>query len=343
MSVRPTTTDRTTGDTDVTTTDPTTASAQPTTRTVTVAMLTYRRPDDLRSALPQVCAQLPETHAELLVVDNDPDGGAREVVEAAGDSRIRYVHEPTPGIAAARNRALADTASDVLVFIDDDERPSPGWLDALLAVHEREGCAAVVGPVVSEYEIEPDPWITDGGFFRRRRPATGTVVEAAATNNLLLDMAVVRRLGLEFDDRYGLTGGSDTLFTRRLSAAGERIVWCAEAPVVDVVPRHRLTRRWVLQKALRSGNSWSRTSLELAPSGPGRLLLRLRLLAEGLVRVGGGAARLVLGVVTRNRRHEAQGARVLARGAGLVSGAVGWIYTEYRRSYKTRADRPNRR
>lgn len=331
MSTRTTTTDRTTRGHDVTTTDPTTASSPTTARTVTVAMLTYRRPDDLRSALPLVCAQLPATHAELLVVDNDPDGGARPVVEAAGDARIRYVHEPTPGIAAARNRALADTTADVLVFIDDDERPGEGWLESLLAVHERERCAAVVGPVVSEYEIEPEPWIRDGGFFERRRPATGAVVEAAATNNLLLDMAVVRRLGLEFDVRYGLTGGSDTLFTRRLSAAGERIVWCAEAPVVDVVPRGRLTRRWVLQKALRSGNSWSRTSLELAPGGLRSLPVRVRLLGEGLVRVAGGGARLALGKVTRDRRHEARGSRVLARGAGLVSGAVGWIYTEYRR------------
>lgn len=331
MSTRTTTTHRTTRDHDVTTTDPTAPSSQATTRTVTVVMLTYRRPDDLRSALPLVCAQLPPDHAELLVVDNDPDGGARPVVAAAGDARIRYVHEPTPGIAAARNRALAETASDVLVFIDDDERPSESWLSSLLAVHERERCAAVVGPVVSEYEIEPEPWIRDGGFFDRRRPATGAVVEAAATNNLLLDMAVVRRLGLEFDVRYGLTGGSDTLFTRRLSAAGERIVWCAEAPVVDVVPRGRLTRRWVLQKALRSGNSWSRTSLELAPGGLRSLPVRLRLLGEGLVRVAGGAARLALGKVTRDRRHEARGSRVLARGVGLVSGAVGWIYTEYRR------------
>ncbi|WP_318241486.1 glycosyltransferase family 2 protein [Cellulomonas avistercoris] len=316
----------------MTTTDPTTATdPQAVTRRVTVAMLTYRRPDDLRTALPLVCDQLPARDAELLIVDNDPDGGARSVVESFGDARVRYVHEPTPGIAAARNRALTAAGGDVLVFIDDDERPSPTWLASLLEVHEREGCAAVVGPVVSEYEVEPDPWIRDGGFFERRRPATGAVVEAAATNNLLLDMAVVRRLGLDFDVRYGLTGGSDTLFTRRLTAAGERIVWCAEAPVVDVVPRSRLTRRWVLQKALRSGNSWSRTSIELAPPGVAGLGVRLRLLGQGGARIAGGAARTLLGAVTRNRRHAAGGARVLARGVGLATGATGWIYTEYRR------------
>ncbi|GIG38658.1 glycosyltransferase family 2 protein [Cellulomonas phragmiteti] len=317
----------------MTTTDPSPVTRPATaTRTVTVAVLTYRRPADLTSVLPLLRDQLPAEGAEVLVVDNDPDGGARPLVEGVGDARVRYVHEPVPGIAAARNRALETSTADVLVFIDDDERPSPAWLASLLAVHEREGCAAVVGPVVSEYEIEPDPWIRDGGFFERRRPSTGTVVEAAATNNLLLDMAVVRRLALRFDARYGLTGGSDTLFTRALTAAGERIVWCAEAPVVDVVPRSRLTRRWVLQKALRSGNSWSRTSLELAGSVPDAVVVRFGLLGRGLLRIAGGAARLLLGVVLRDRRHEARGARVLARGIGLTSGACGWTYTEYRRS-----------
>jgi succinoglycan biosynthesis protein ExoM len=307
------------------------AEADARTSAVTVAVLTYRRPDDLAAILPQLLEQLPAEGAQVLVVDNDPDGGGRPTVEAVGDERIRYVHEPTPGIAAARNRALAEADTDVLVFIDDDERPFPGWLDALLAVHARERCAAVVGPVVSEYEVEPEPWIVDGGFFERRRPATGTVVEAAATNNLLLDMRVIRRLGLRFDDRFGLTGGSDTLFTRQLSAAGERLVWCAEAPVVDVVPRHRLTRRWVLQKALRSGNSWARTALELTHGLGARLVLRARLLGAGLVRIAGGVARYVVGVVTVSRRHRARGARTLARGIGLAGGAFGWTYVEYRR------------
>lgn len=320
----------------MTTTDPTRQRDRVATRAVTVAVLTYRRPDDLAAVLPRLLEQLPST-GEVLVVDNDPDGGGRPTVEAADgggplvDGRLRYVHEPVPGIAAARNRALAESTADVLVFIDDDERPSPGWLGALLEVHARERCAAVVGPVVSEYEVEPDPWIRDGGFFERRRPATGAVVAAAATNNLLLDMAVVRRLALTFDERFGLTGGSDTLFTRQLSRAGERIVWCAEAPVVDVVPRTRLTRRWVLQKALRSGNSWSRTSLELAESPAERLLLRSRLAGRGLVRVAGGSARAVVGTVGRSRSHQARGARTLARGLGLVAGAFGGTYTEYRR------------
>ena len=75
--------------------------------TVVVAVLTYRRPDDLAAALPALVEQARAygDRASVLAVDNDPDGGAAEAV-AAADAGVRYVHEPTPGIAAARNAAL---------------------------------------------------------------------------------------------------------------------------------------------------------------------------------------------------------------------------------------------
>jgi hypothetical protein len=246
--------------------------------------------------------------------------------------RARVVHEPTPGIAAARNRALDEAGgADALVFIDDDERPDPGWLDALIATWTATGAAAVVGPVRSTFTGPLDPWIEAGEFFRRRRLATGTPIDVFATNNVLLDLRQVRASGVRFDVRFGETGGSDTLFSRELSRAGARMVWCADAGVVDVVPAERLTRQWVLRRALRSGNALSRTSLAVEPSAAARTALRLRLSAEGLARIVAGCATILLGTVARSLRHRAGGARTLARGLGITAGAWGYTYAEYRR------------
>jgi hypothetical protein len=113
------------------------------------------------------------------------------------------------------------------VFIDDDEVPSPDWLSSLLKLQAETGATAVVGPVISEYASTPDPWITAGEFFRRRRLPTGTVLDVAATNNLLLDMDQVRALGLDFNAGFGLMGGEDTLFTRQLVQRGGTMVGVA--------------------------------------------------------------------------------------------------------------------
>ncbi|WP_235929107.1 glycosyltransferase [Marisediminicola senii] len=304
---------------------------------ILIVALTHQRNDDLGALLPMLLAQaqsIRDAHASVLVVDNDPAGGARCLVEAHGEpDTIEYLHVPSPGIAAARNAALAAAAStDLLVFIDDDERPVEQWLQHLVRVWRQTGSAAVVGPVVSEFADELDPWIVAGRFFDRRRMPTGTAVDTAATNNLLLDMEQVRSLRLAFDERFGLSGGSDTLFTRQLHDRGGVMTWCDEAIVIDVVPSARLTRSWVMRRAFRSGNTWMRTSLVLAPtplhSGFARIWLGIR----GAVRVLGGAFRVVAGMVTKRMDLRARGARTVARGAGILAGSVGSTYVEYRRA-----------
>jgi glycosyltransferase involved in cell wall biosynthesis len=300
--------------------------------TIVIAVLTYQRPGDLEEVIPAVQREIDRAgrNASLLIVDNDPSGSAMPGPGETSPPRVRFVHEPVPGIAAARNRALEETVgADLVVFLDDDERPEPGWLDALVSTWERTGAAAVVGPVISTYAQEPEPWIAAGRFFDRRRLPTGTEITVAATNNLLLD---VQQLGgLRFDLDFGITGGSDTLFTRQIHRRGGRLVWCDEARVLDVVPATRLTRRWVLRKALRTGNSWSRVTLALEPSAARRLGSRAVLTAQGLVRIAGGLARLLVGAATRSMGQRARGARTLARGLGMTGGAWGHTVTEYHR------------
>lgn len=320
-------------------TSPTAPVAGPVPVRVTVAVPTYRRPADLRALLPLVLAQAGEVcsapgsryRADVLVVDNDPDRSAADVV--ARMPGVRYVAEPTPGIAAVRNRAL-DEAADarVLAFIDDDERPADGWLAHLLDTWADTGAAAVSGRVLAEYAAELDPWIRAGSFFVRRRMPTGTPIDVAACGNLLLDLDQVRTAGVRFDSSLGLGGGEDTLFSRQLAAAGGRMVWCDESAAVDQVPAERMTRRWVLTRAWSHGNATVVIDLYMTPGRPARLALRLRGIVRGLLRIGGGAARWLWGTGSRSQRHQARGLRTAFRGAGMIGGALGVVYVEYARS-----------
>ncbi|UQX89358.1 glycosyltransferase [Jatrophihabitans telluris] len=307
---------------------------------LTIAVLTYRREQDIAEALPLLLAQAEDVShdpdlgviAQVLVVDNDPLASAREAVGEFASHRLRYVCEPLPGIANARNRALAEAAdARFLVFIDDDERPHEHWLARLLKTRAEAGAAVVAGAVESEFDAPLPPWIAAGDFFRRRRLPTGTAIHVAATNNLLLDLDVVRAAGLDFDVDFGLSGGEDTLFTRTLAARGERMVWCNEALVTDRVPVERLTRHWVLARAFSSGNSVTRVALRLAEGPRQRWQARLRGLGLGLPRTVAGIAQAGLGYALRSPRHQARGLRTAARGAGMVMGSVGHVYQEYRR------------
>ena len=346
---------------------------------LTIAMLTYRRNDYLAQVIPELLAQADDvcdaqTTVSVLIVDNDPQAGARAVVEAAraalggeqpqaaeasgaadsdaaATSRLVYVHEPEPGIVAGRNRALSQAhGSDALVFIDDDEIPSPGWLKALVSTWRAQGCAAVTGPTPPTFEVDPSAWVVASGAFDSWEAADGAQVRSADTGNLLLDLAVVENLGLRFDPRYGLTGGEDSLFTRQLTRAGGVIRFAAGAVVTKRVPAARARRTWVLERSLRSGSSWARVRIDTAApdGGASGRLARLRLClgygAKGLAKAGIDGARAgvarIRGDVPAQARYE-----VSSRGGlGMVVGALGVHVREYGRPRRRRSTaRPGRR
>lgn len=307
--------------------------------TLVIAVLTFRRHDELGKHLPQVvkhaesltAARPGMIRATVLVVDNDPSGAARAVVEDMALA-VRYVCEPKPGIAAARNRALDEAVeADLLVFIDDDERPMPGWLPALLDTWGTHHAAAVPGRVLPHYESAPDQWLVEGGFFDRPVRASGTRMPTAAAGNLLIDLRQLRGSGLRFEEPFGRTGGEDSLLGRRLVRQGLKIIWCSESAVEDVIPTARLTRSWVLRRAWSQGNLQSLIDVHLAPNTRQRLYVTAYRVAVGCALVGRGVPRAAIGYISLNRRHQARGAAASFRGLGMIAGACGLRYEQYAR------------
>lgn len=292
--------------------------------TVTVAVLSYQRPAKLRVGLPLVLEQvLPLVGARVLVVDNDPDGSAEQVVAELASDRVHYVLEPRPGVSAARNRALDESQdSDLLVFIDDDEQPCPGWLCPLLDTWALTRPAAVMGRVVSHFEHDLDPWVAAGDFFRRPRMPTGTEIPVAATGNLLLDLGQVRALGVRFDPSFGLSGGEDSLFTRQIARGGGRMAWCDESVADDFVPAERTNRVWLRARVIGQATIETRVRLTLASGPAERMRVRLLVVVPGLARIAAGGARVSAGKALGSRYHQARGMRMLWRGMGRLRGTV---------------------
>jgi GT2 family glycosyltransferase len=290
---------------------------------VVVAVLTYRRVDRLGRLLPLLIEQAAVVRADVLVIDNDPAGSARA---AAVAHRVRYVHEPRPGIAAARNRAMAEAGdAAAVVFIDDDELPGANWLALLVAAWREWSCAAVSGPVRAEFAAPASRWVQASGAFDRRRRPSGTVVDGAPTNNLLLDLRTVREFGLAFDERFGLTGGEDTMFSHTLRRRGGQIRWCDEAEVIEPVAPERAGRRWVLRRSFRAGTTWAAMELALAQGGP--LRTRLSLTGRALARIAAAALRLLSPWLEHRARAEVE----IVSCAGMLLGAYGRTFAEYRR------------
>ena len=139
--------------------------------TATVAICTRDRPDDLRHCLDAVL-RLPDDGQEILVIDNNPSTDAtREVVAAY--PKVRYVREDRRGLDNARNRALREARHDIVAFVDDDARPEPDWLRAILRNFDGPLVMCVTGLVMPvELETEAQEWFERysrfGRGYRRR-------------------------------------------------------------------------------------------------------------------------------------------------------------------------------
>lgn len=231
---------------------------------VSVCIPTYRRNRMLerliRSLADQETAALFEI--SLVVVDNEPTGPARELVTRLSDKLgldITYGIETQHTIPAVRNHALRLARGNYIGIIDDDEFAPSNWLLTLYRGIRTFDVDGVIGPALPFFEQRPPNWLLKAGLCDPPLHRTGTLLkwQHCFTNNNLVKRTVFDEHGLGFDERFK-TGGSDQDFFRRAMALGYRFVAVQEAPVYEVVPPVRWTRRYWLKRALVNGFNASR-------------------------------------------------------------------------------------
>jgi succinoglycan biosynthesis protein ExoM len=310
------------------------------TRTGTVALCvcTYGRPMGLRRLLESLLATVPpaiaspagQHHVRVIVVDNDPAEPNRQLAREIADRApwpLDYVTEPRRGIPHARNaavRACRDTA-DFVAWIDDDEVPMPGWLEALLAAQQETGADVVAGPVIPRFESPPAAWVEKGGFFERPRFPDRTQLTYAYTCNALVAFGVFELATPPFNESLGLSGADDTYLFRQAFLAGKKIVWADDALVIEFVPASRLRISWLLRRAYRRGNTLSVTLVGLEDSWHRRLK---RVAHAGVSTIHG--IWLILAASFAGRSALVRGLQRISFAAGLLTGLSGRAYAEYR-------------
>lgn len=122
--------------------------------TLTVAVCTRDRPEELEGCL-DALRRVDYPGLDVLVVDNAPsdDRTARLCGAFAG---VRYRVEPRPGLDWARNRAILESASEILAFTDDDARPDPDWARRLVEPFLENPRIMAVAGLVIPLELETD-------------------------------------------------------------------------------------------------------------------------------------------------------------------------------------------
>lgn len=153
--------------------------------------------------------------AEVVVVDDrnrrpgplDLDGREVKVVETQGGK----------GPAATRNHGWRATASDWVVFLDDDVLPAADWLPALIA--DLDGCEPDVAGVQGRVDV---PLPADRPPTDRERNVAGLAGARWITADMAYRRSVLEELG-GFDEGFRRAYREDSDLALRVIDAGWRI------------------------------------------------------------------------------------------------------------------------
>jgi succinoglycan biosynthesis protein ExoM len=232
-----------------------------------VVVCTYRRNGPLKVLLDAVieCAEQvrPKAAVGVVVVDDNPDGAARPVVEEFEGKFELGAHYRKLGkgnLSLARNLCLETGIGlgEWIVLTDDDCEPPPQWLAAHLAAQQKTDCDATTGAMVLRAPPGAPLWLVEQPFYDDYELHAEHLqrLEATGTNNFMLRSAWLRaNPDIRFLEQFGRSGGEDWIFCRMARKTGFVLRFSSEAFVVAHEPPERTTLKYQLRNRLWLGNN----------------------------------------------------------------------------------------
>jgi succinoglycan biosynthesis protein ExoM len=225
---------------------------------------------------------------EILIIDNSAGGSAASLVKALSfnsSTALRYVHEPRTGVATARNTAIHSARGKYVIFLDDDQLPGEGWLEAFYKAAEC-GVKAAFGPLIPRFEAPPAMYSgVLKRIFSRVIPAedgeeVGSLYPYLGTGNSLFEKMCCFPDRDAFDVQFDVGGGEDVWMLKALHSRKVPFTWVSGAKVVEYVPTARMTFSYLSSRKFRSGQTRALLSLHPDRRRPAALLFWM---AAGLV------------------------------------------------------------
>jgi GT2 family glycosyltransferase len=174
---------------------------------------------------------------------------------------VRVVDVALPGVARARQRALDESATDVVLFLDDDVVPRAGWYTALSAAADAPEVGAAGGTVAPLWpDHSPPRWLDSRlyPYFGERRAGPGNPHLPFGANVAVRRDAAAAVGGYRLDlgksgDQMGMH--EDTELCRRIREGGWRVEEAPDAVVDHLVSPDSLQPAAIVRRAWAEGRA----------------------------------------------------------------------------------------
>lgn len=264
---------------------------------LSVIICTFNRERFLGDTLESVAAQpFPKDQVEIVIVDNHSTDSTPSLVKAFiqshPDSKVVYVVEMNQGHTYARNRGIAESNGDILLFLDDDVLLDAGYFTNLSRHYDTDAdLAASGGRVIVQYEHHRPEWMSkylepmlghhDFGSSKITYPSNKYPVGCS----MAFRASTFTKTGVfnpELGRRGTALGGNDEkdmLF--RVRKAGLKIAYLPDVVLKHRIDDRRLTPDYVTRQAIGVGQG---ERIRLAGTGWGGWVGKV---AEESIKIGG--------------------------------------------------------
>jgi glycosyltransferase involved in cell wall biosynthesis len=240
-----------------------TDTASPTASVVVCAFADERLELTVR-CVAAVTTQDPVPLEVIVIVDHNPTLQAA-LSERLGSGARVVANAGERGLSSARNTAIALARGELVVFLDDDARPRPGWLAGLLAGFAVPAVVGLGGPAIPEWEDAQPGWFPDSFLWVVGCSYTGQPKSGAVRNPIGANMAFRREVFDEaglFDTQIGRLGSlplgceeTEICIRAARHIPGAEIVLVPDAAIDHWVPQLRGTPRYLLRRCYYEGIS----------------------------------------------------------------------------------------
>lgn len=230
---------------------------------VIICAYTVKRWADLCEAVGSVRRQTVPAQRIIVVVDHN--NHLLERARRAFPGAVVVPNRQERGLTGARNTGLAESAEEVVAFLDDDAAAAPDWLELLLAEHGSTSVAAVGGYIEPRWLSGRPAWFPEEfdwvvGCSYHGLPEQRAVVRNVIGANMSFRRAAAVAAGGFAGDlgRVGTrpSGCEETHLcievTRR---TGGRVIYQPRARVAHRVPVQRARLRYFFTRCYGEGRS----------------------------------------------------------------------------------------
>ncbi len=230
---------------------------------ITITLTRYREPDWLVLETLDALTRQEGVSGEVILLDQNWSKEFAEQVVSRTTPTLKFdcVSCEEKGICFARNQGFARANSPIVLQLDPDTIPEPGWAAEIVFALRNHGAAVAGSRILPHWRGNP-PVLARSKVVLDQYSVLDWGGETVPVNRIVsAGFGVDRRncaADFRFDESFGrrngqLFNGAESDFCKRIQAAGGKVIYVGEAVVRHQILPERMRWSWVLRRLYFAG------------------------------------------------------------------------------------------